>query len=82
MSRKKSLTLIDPHLCQLLLGGDVVPDVAELLLHHPDGLEVCGVVEGVAAEEEELDQVAGDVSAGDIQAPREDGRTYHVTDLL
>lgn len=39
---------------QTLLLVDVVPDVAEFLLQHTHGLEVGGVVEGVAAQQKEL----------------------------
>ena len=56
---------------KLLLRGDVVADVAKLLLHHPDGLEVGRLVEGVAAEEKQLDQVSGDVPSRDVEASRE-----------
>ena len=58
-------------LCELLLGCDVVADVAELLLHHPDGFEVGRLVEGVAAEQQQLDQIAGDVSPGNVETPRQ-----------
>lgn len=34
---------------QSLLHLDIVPDVAQFLLHHADSLEVGGVVEGVAS---------------------------------
>ena len=54
-----------------LLGGDVVSDVAERLLHLPDGVEVGGVVEGVAPEEEEFDEVLCDVAAGDVESTSE-----------
>ena len=39
---------------QALLLLDVVSHIAELLLQHTDSLEVSGVVEGVAAEQQEL----------------------------
>ena len=42
---------------ELLLGHDVVADVAELLLHHAHRLEVGRVVERVAAQQQQLDQV-------------------------
>ena len=46
---------------QLLLRVDVVGHVAELLLHHSHRLEVCCVIKCVSLEQEELDQVSGDV---------------------
>jgi len=56
---------------ELLFGGDVVSDVAKLLLHHADRLEVGGLVEGVAAQQQQLDEVAGDVSARDVETSRQ-----------
>ena len=53
---------------QLLLGVDVVGHVAELLLHHPHRFEVGGVIECIALEQQQLDEVSGDVPAGDIQS--------------
>ena len=48
---------------ELLLGVDVVRHVAQLLLHHPHRLEVGRVVERVASQQQQLDQVSRDVSA-------------------
>ena len=47
------------------------PDVAELLLDLPNGLEISSTVERVSAHEEELDEVACDVAAGDVESSRE-----------
>ena len=47
---------------QLLLGVDVVGHVAELLLHHPHSLEVGGVIKCVALQQQQLDEVSGDVT--------------------
>lgn len=41
-------------LCQLLFLLNVVADVTEFLLHHPYRLEVGRVVEGIAAQKQEL----------------------------
>ncbi len=51
-----------------------LPDIAEILLHHPDGLKVSGVVEGIASEQQELDEVSCDVSAGHVQPASEVGQ--------
>ena len=53
---------------QLLLGVNVVGHVAELLLHHPHRLEVGGVIKCIALEQQELDEVSGNVSACDVQS--------------
>ena len=47
---------------QLLLGVDVVGHVAELLLHHSHSLEVGSVVKCIALEQQQLDEVSGDVA--------------------
>ena len=43
-------------------------NITELLLDLANCLEICGAVEGVAAEEEELNEVAGDMATGDVEA--------------
>ena len=43
------------------------PNIAEVLLHHPDCLKVCRMVEGITPEQEKLDEVACDVSTRHIQ---------------
>jgi hypothetical protein len=47
------------------------PSVAQLLLDLPDSLKIGRSVESVAAHEKELDEVAGDVSASDVEATGE-----------
>lgn len=54
-----------------LVELQVVGDVAELLLDLSDGFEVGGSVESVTATEEEGDEVAGDVPAGDVESASE-----------
>lgn len=49
------------------------PYIAELLLHHSDGLKVCRVVEGVTSEQQELDEVPCDVSPGHVKPARQVG---------
>jgi hypothetical protein len=56
---------------ELVLKLRVVGDVAELLLDHADGLKVGGAVEGVAAQQHQLDEVARDGAAGDVEAARQ-----------
>ena len=56
---------------ELLVEGEIVRDVAELLLDGADGFEVGGSVQGVAAASEEGDEVACDVSSGDIESSGE-----------
>ena len=67
-------------LAQALVELEVVRDVAKLLLDLPHSFEVGRSVEGVAAAEEEGDEVPRDVSAGDVQSPGEvvedDGFVY------
>ena len=53
---------------ELLLDLDVVADIAELLLHDADRLEVSRGVKGVSSQQQELDQVLGDVAAGNVEA--------------
>ena len=65
---------LDQHgrlLAQALVEHQVVRDVAQLLLDLPDRLEVGGPVERVAALQQQGDQVAGDVPAGDVEPPGE-----------
>ena len=56
---------------QPLVEVQVVGDVAEFLFDLAHGFEVGGAVEGVPAAEEQGDQVAGYVAAGDVQAAGE-----------
>lgn len=53
---------------ELLFLLDIVAHVAQLLLHDAHSLEVCRVVEGVAPQQQELDQVSRDVAASDVEA--------------
>lgn len=53
---------------ELLVKGEIVRDVAELLLDSTDGFEIGGSVQGVTAAGEEGNQVACDVSSGDIES--------------
>lgn len=47
---------------ELLLRVDVVANRTQFLLHHTDDcLEVCCVVESISSEEQQLDEVPGDV---------------------
>lgn len=54
---------------QLLFLLNVVAHVAQLFLHHPHGLKVRRVVEGIAPQEQQLDHVHGDVPPSYIQSP-------------
>ena len=51
---------------KLLLGVDVVGDVAKLLLHHPDRLEICCVIKCVASQQQQLDQISRDVATCNV----------------
>ena len=65
--------VLDEHrrvLTEVLVQLQVVRHVAELLLDLAHRLKVGRPVEGVAPAEEELDQVAGDVAAGHVEAFR------------
>lgn len=53
---------------ELILELKVIADIAKLLLHLTDCLEVSSAVEGVTAEEEELNEVARNVTTGHIDA--------------
>ena len=54
-------------LSQLLLGMNVVANIAELLLHHPHRLEVSRVVEGIPPQQQQLDQVPRDIPAWEAE---------------
>lgn len=63
--------VLDEHggvLGEPLVELEVVGDVAQLLLDLADGFEIGCAVEGVAAAEEQLDQIAGDVAASYVEA--------------
>ena len=47
---------------QFLLCVNVVGHVAELLLHHPHSLEVCRVIKCIALQQQQFDEVSGDVA--------------------
>lgn len=51
---------------ELLLLFDVVANIAQLLLHHADCLEVGRVIEGVASEQQQLNHVDGDVTPSNV----------------
>jgi len=65
---------------ELLLDGKIVTDVAELLLDLTDGLKIGSAVEGITTEEEELDEVAGNIGTGDIKTTDEVGHGVTLTD--
>jgi hypothetical protein len=44
------------------------PHVAQLLLDLPNGLEIGGTVKGVAAHEEQLDEIPCNIAASDIES--------------
>merc|ERR1739848_718476 len=52
---------------QLLLRVDVVGNIAQLLLYHPDSVKVRSFVEDISVHQEEFYQVLGDVPASDVQ---------------
>ncbi len=52
-----------------LRGSICLPDVAELLLHLPDGLEIGCAVKGVPTHEQKFDQIPRDVAPGDVEPP-------------
>jgi len=58
---------------ELLLDPEIITDVAELLLDLTDSLEIGSAVEGIATEEEELDEVAGNIGTGDIKTAHKVG---------
>ena len=56
---------------ELLVEGEVVGNVTELLFDGADGLEIGGSVEGVTTTGQERDEVACDVSSSDIESSSE-----------
>jgi len=54
-----------------LLKAEIASDVAELLLDLTDGLEISGAVKVVSAKLEELDEVLGDITTGDVETVSE-----------
>lgn len=67
--QREVLATVGGLLRQFGLLADVVGDVAELLLQNANRLEVGRVIERVALQQQQLVQVAGDISAGDIESP-------------
>ena len=63
------------YLSHVLLAFDIISDVAQLLLHHANSLEVGGVIEGVSSKKKQFDEVSGDVSTGNVQTPRQVGQS-------
>ena len=51
--------------------GVYTPDVAELLLDFADGLEISSTIECVSPHEQELDEVASDVPASNVESSGE-----------
>jgi hypothetical protein len=58
-------------LAQLLIQLEVIAHKAQRLLDTPHRLEICCPLESVSAHEKELDEIAGDVSAGDVESTGE-----------
>lgn len=48
-----------------------LPHIAQLLLHHTYRLKVRRMIKGVATQEEELDEIAGDVPTGHVESTRQ-----------
>lgn len=65
---------------ETVLQINVITDVAELLLHLTDSLEVSGTVEGISAVEEELDKVLGDIASSNVDTLGQVGQTNSLVD--
>jgi hypothetical protein len=61
----------------MIIGGG---GVKYLFLDLADGLKVGGAVEDVAAEEEELDEVAGHITAGHVESAGQVGQREALVD--
>lgn len=67
-------------LSKLVIELEVVRHVTELLFDLTDGLKIGSTVKGVAAAEEETDQLSGDVATGDVEASDEVVEDYGLID--
>jgi hypothetical protein len=52
---------------ELLLQGEIVTNIAQLLLDLANSFKISGTIERVTAKEEKLDEVSGDITASNIK---------------
>mmetsp|Transcript_27895 Transcript_27895/g.47145 ORF Transcript_27895/g.47145 Transcript_27895/m.47145 type:complete len:253 (+) Transcript_27895:1563-2321(+) len=58
-------------LSQLALHSDIMGDIAHLLLNLAHSFEICGAVESITSQQQELDEVVGHVTARHIETTNE-----------
>jgi hypothetical protein len=56
------------------------PNIAQFLLHHPDSFKICRMVESIASQEEQFDEVSCDVPTGYVEPSSKVGESKSLVD--